>query len=65
MDMPSKTIRVPEGWQPPPPGAGGPVFLWLDLGNSDDRDVSLPIGFDEHGQALYAPRGITLNWGAA
>jgi hypothetical protein len=28
------------------------------------RDVSKPIAFDEHGNALYAPRGIQTGFNA-
>jgi hypothetical protein len=42
----------------------GPVFSWGEAAPADAprvpelRDTSKPIAFDEHGNPLYAPRGI-------
>jgi hypothetical protein len=43
-----------------------PVFSWGESATTDRpyvpelRDTSKPVGFDEHGNPLYAPRGIRL-----
>jgi hypothetical protein len=53
-----KTVVVPEGpVEQEPPGA--PLVAWLDP-DDDGRDVSKPVCYDEHGRALYAPRGLTV-----
>jgi hypothetical protein len=52
-----KTITIPDG-----PVERKPVepFLAFAGGDSDERDVSLPVGYDEQGRPLYAPRGFTF-----
>lgn len=37
----------------------GPMVAFIG-GDRDERDVSRPIAYDEHGNPLYAPRGITV-----
>lgn len=43
----------------------GPVFAWGEGPPEgprvpETRDTSKPIAFDEHGNPLYAPRGVRL-----
>jgi hypothetical protein len=55
-----KTIVIPDADEPakkPPPREPFVVFAG---GDSDERDVSKPIAYDEHGNPLYAPRGMTF-----
>jgi len=54
-DATPKTIKIPDGWQP----AENLLPFFLD-GDDDERDVTKPVGYDEHGNPLYAPRGIRL-----
>jgi hypothetical protein len=37
-----------------------PAFTFGD--DNSGRDTSKPIGFDEHGRPLYAPRGFIARW---
>jgi hypothetical protein len=53
-----KTFEIPD---PPEPRDQAPVFIFDGL-DRDRRDTSKPIAFDEHGNPLYAPRGLTLRW---
>ena len=46
-----KTFEIPEVAEP---RHQTPVFSFGGL----DRDTSKPIAYDEHGNPLYAPRGI-------
>ena len=55
----SKTIEIPDDWGPDDERAQP---AWSFGGDDDDRDTSLPVAYDEHGNALYAPRGIRLTW---
>jgi hypothetical protein len=54
-DETPKTIRIPDGWQP-----AGDLRPFAFGGDDDERDVTKPIAYDEHGNPLYAPRGIRL-----
>ena len=56
-EKPRKTFEVPDATSEPPDDA--PVFS-ISGGDRDGRDPSKPIAYDEHGQPLYAPRGIRL-----
>jgi len=49
-----KTFEVPEVVEP---RDQRPVFSFDGL-DRDRRDTAKPIAFDEHGNPLYAPRGI-------
>jgi hypothetical protein len=42
------------------PGVCGRSFVLGDDG--DERDVTKPLGYDQHGNPLYAPRGIVIRW---
>jgi hypothetical protein len=53
-----KTVRIPDSWQPASSRNLQP-FVFFD--DDDERDVTKPIGYDEHGNPLYAPRGIRLS----
>jgi hypothetical protein len=44
----------------PKPDKDGPMIAWAGGDDEASRDVSKPVGFDEHGRPLYAPRGITF-----
>lgn len=57
-----KTIVIPDDDEPAnEQAASREPFVVFVGGDSDERDdVSKPIGYDEHGNPLYAPRGITL-----
>jgi hypothetical protein len=55
-----KTIVIPDE-----PGKGndrGPLLAWAGHGDHDGRDVTKPVGYDEQGRPLFAPRGITFRW---
>jgi hypothetical protein len=54
-------------WKTKVPATGEPAAKrgrdWFFTGgDSDLRDVSKPVGFDEKGSPLYAPRGIVTRW---
>jgi hypothetical protein len=57
-DDTTKTVRIPNDWQP----AGRPLQPFAFGGDDDEREVTKPVGYDEHGQPLYAPRGIVWTW---
>jgi hypothetical protein len=52
-DETPKTVRIPDDWKL----AGRPLQPFAFAGDGDERDVTKPIGYDEHGNPLYAPRG--------
>ncbi len=54
---PRRTFEVPDG--PREPRDGLPAFSFGSL-DRDGRDTLRPVGFDEHGQPLYAPRGFVI-----
>jgi hypothetical protein len=58
-----KTIVIPDGDEPAKKPAPQEPFV-VFAGDSDERDVSKPIGYDANGNPLYAPRGIQvqLRW---
>jgi hypothetical protein len=49
-----KTITVPESIARVP----RVLVAWIGRGDRELRDVTQPVGYDEHGNALYGPRGI-------
>jgi len=53
-------LTTPAGYDQGSPPLEKPGLLQRALlGRGDDgRDVSKPVGADEHGRPLYAPRGI-------
>ncbi len=60
-----KRVTVPAGpVGPKQPAADEDGILWSFGGESDERDVSKPVGYDEHGRPLYAPRGFRIRWPA-
>jgi hypothetical protein len=59
-----KTIVIPDDGEPAKkPAPREPFVAWVG-DDSDERDVSKPIGYDANGNPLYAPRGIQvqLRW---
>jgi hypothetical protein len=61
---PKPTVEIPDDWQPEPQAAERYPFAFVDQNGDDDdeRDTSLPVGYDEHGNAIFAPRGIRYQW---
>jgi len=59
-----KAIEIPKAGTVKPAGKHGFPFAFVDTNGDDDdeRDVSKPVGYDEHGNAVYAPRGIRFRW---
>ena len=53
-----KTFEVPDDGPKQPPDQP-PIFFFGEL-DRDGRDTSKPIAYDEHGNPIYAPRGIRL-----
>ena len=53
----TKKIEVPKDHEPKPKEPEEPLIAWSFGDDSDARDVSKPVAFDEHGNGLYAPRG--------
>jgi hypothetical protein len=53
-----KTFEVPEVVEP---NDQAPVFSFGGL-DRDGRDTAKPIALDEHGNPLYAPRGIDFRF---
>lgn len=55
-----KTIEIPDDWEP---GDDEPEPFVAFVGTyGGGRDPSTPIGYDEHGRPLYAPRGTVHRW---
>jgi hypothetical protein len=54
-----KTIMIPE--EPVEPKPLEPLFAFVG-DDKDERDTSKPVGYDDHGNPLYAPRGLIWRW---
>jgi hypothetical protein len=52
----SRTINIPDDFDPDDERDQDPAWAFSG-GDDDERDVLLPVGYDEHGNAIYAPRG--------